>query len=202
MASSTRPHPDLSEQLTLHREKLKRMVACRMDRRIRGRVDPSDVIQEAFVEAARRYDDYQREAKMPMYLWLRFLTLQQLLIFHRRHLAAKNRSVNREEPLHGRIGPAADLPAMAEVLSASITTPSSAAARRERQLRLLTALNQLDPKDQEVLTLRHFEQLNTIESAQVLGISEALVSTRYGRAIRKLSKIMTELYGSESEPRA
>lgn len=188
---------DLGPLLTQHRARLKRVVRCRMDHRLQGRVDPSDVLQEAFIEATRRYDDYRREPKMPFYLWLRFLTVQQLLVVHRRHLVVKMRSVKAELPSAG--DPAPDMGVVAENLSGSFTSPSSAAARRETTARLTAALNALDPKDREILTLRHFEQLKTVECAQVLGISESLASTRYGRAVRRLLAVLKELFGTESE---
>jgi len=193
------PQSGLDTLLLQHREQLKRVVRCRMDRRLQGRIDPSDVVQEACMEAAKRYEDYQQQSKMPFYLWLRFLTVQQLLIVHRQHLDAKMRSVRREVSLQASQFPVANVAMLAEVLSGSVTSPSSAAARKEVQARLIAALDALDPKDREILTLRHFEQLNTVESALVLGISEGLASTRYGRAVRKLLSVLKELFGSESE---
>src|SRR5262245_7154208 len=97
--SADQPGSDVGQLLTQHGDKLKRMVRCRLDRRLQGRVDPSDVVQEAYIEAARRYPEYQRDPRMPFFLWLRFLTVQQLLVVHRRHLGAKMRTVKREASL-------------------------------------------------------------------------------------------------------
>lgn len=190
---------DIGKLLSEHRDRLKRLIRCRMDRRLQGRIDPSDVVQDACIEAAKRYDEYQRNARMPFYLWLRFLTVQQLMIVHRQHLGAKMRSVEREVSLQGGETPSVNVALLANVMSGNFTSPSSAVARKELQARLIAALDALDPKDREILTLRHFEQLNTVESAQVLGISEGLASTRYGRAVRKLLAVLKELFGSESE---
>ncbi|HQR08447.1 MAG TPA: sigma-70 family RNA polymerase sigma factor [Gemmatales bacterium] len=190
---------NLDDLLQQHREKLMRMVRCRMDRRLQGRIDPSDVVQEACVEAAMRYAEYQKNNKMPFYHWLRFLTVQQLMILHRQHLGTKMRSVNREVSLEDVQGPDVNVVMLADVLSGSLTSPSSAVARKEVQARLIAALDALDPNDREILTLRHFEQLNTVESAQILGISEGLASTRYGRAVRKLLAVLKELFGTECE---
>ena len=136
---------------------------------------------------------------MPFYLWLRFLTLQQLMIVHRKHLTVKMRSITSEDRIVGDLLTAPNVAALAEMLSGTITSPSSAFQRKELQVRLHAALDALDPKDREILALRHFEQLNTVESAQVLDISEGLASTRYGRALRKLLAVLKELFGSESE---
>lgn len=191
--------PALGLLLTEHREKLNRMIRCRMDRRVQGRVDPSDVVQEACIEAVKRYSEFQQQTKMPFYLWLRFLTLQQLMIVHRKHLNVKMRSITNEDRIVGDLITAPNVAALAEMLSGTITSPSSAFQKKELQVRLHAALDALDPKDREILALRHFEQLNTVESAQVLDISEGLASTRYGRALRKLLAVLKELFGSESE---
>lgn len=198
-APSTESSPRLETLLTEHRDRLKRMIRCRMDRRMQGRVDASDVIQEAYLEASRRYADFKNQQKMPFYLWLRFLTMQQLLIVTRKHLGVKMRSVAMEGAQAGHETPAVQVEILADALSGHFTSPSSVVARQELQSRLSAALDALDPKDREVLTLRHFEQLNTVESAQVLGISEGLASTRYGRAVRKLLAVIKELFGSDSE---
>ncbi len=191
--------PALGLLLIEHRDKLNRMIRCRMDRRLQGRVDPSDVVQEACVEAVKRFSEFQQQTKMPFYLWLRFLTIQQLMIVHRQHLDAKMRSITKEKSLIGDQTSAPNVAALAEMLSGAITSPSAAFQKKELQARLHAALDALEPNDREILALRHFEQLNTVESAQVLDISEGLASTRYGRALRKLLAVLKELFGSESE---
>lgn len=190
---------DLAAQLAENRERLTRLVRFRMDKRIRGRVDPSDVVQEACLEAFRRYDKFRSDDKMPFYVWLRFLTVQQLQIAQRKHLGFLMRSAAKDVSLNSAGSAASDVGALADVLSASMTSPSRALADKESKERLIAALDSLDEKDREILALRHFEQLNTIESAQVLGISEGLVSTRYGRALRKLIAAMKDQLGSASE---
>src|SRR5215467_7999358 len=90
----------LAELFNRHRERLRRMVRLRLDRRLLGRVDPSDVLQEAYLDVARRADEYLANPTMPPFLWLRFLTAQRLMILHRRHLDAQARGVGREISLH------------------------------------------------------------------------------------------------------
>src|SRR5260370_24097947 len=84
------------ELLARHRDRLRRMVSLRMDRRLQGRIDPSDVIQEACLEASNRFSEYLENPKMPFFLWLRFLTGQKLLELHRIHLKAQVRNIGRE----------------------------------------------------------------------------------------------------------
>ena len=84
-------HRALGELFGAHRERLRRMVQLRLDRRLQGRIDPSDVIQEAFLDASRRLDEYTADPPMPPFLWLRFLTAQRLVTLHRIHLGVKGR---------------------------------------------------------------------------------------------------------------
>src|SRR5262249_2616896 len=93
--------PGWGEFLSTHRDRLRRMVALRLDHRLRGRIDPSDVIQEAFLEATGRRAEYERQSDpMPPFLWLRFLALQQLQLAHRRQLGTRSRDATREVSIH------------------------------------------------------------------------------------------------------
>src|SRR5262249_62394620 len=83
--------------LALHRSRLKRMVAIRMDPRLAARVDPSDVVQDALADAMRKWDRYVREQPLPVYPWLRRLAWERLVKLYRRHVVAQRRSVVREE---------------------------------------------------------------------------------------------------------
>src|ERR1043166_371965 len=111
---------DVGELLAPYRDKLKRVVRCRLDCRLQGRIDPSDVVQDACIEAARRYEQYRQDQKMPFYVWLRFLTVQQILIVHRQHLHAKMRSVKRELSFQPNCDPAPNMAVLANELSGSL----------------------------------------------------------------------------------
>jgi len=185
----------LNDLFARHRERLLRMVQMRLDWRLQGRVDASDVIQDACLEAARRLPDYLREPRMPLFLWLRFLVGERLLIVHRRHLGAKARDARREVSLYQDALPEASSAALAAQLLGQHTSPSEAAVRAERLLRLQEAINRLDMLDREVLSLRHFEQLSRRETAQVLGIEEAAAAKRYIRALQRLKDILAGLPG-------
>ncbi len=166
------------------------MIALRLDRRLQGRIDPSDVIQEACLEASERLTEYAQERSMPFFLWLRFLTGQKLLQLHRRHLGAQLRDAGREVSLYrGRL-PETTSAALAAQLLGRHTTPSGAAMRAEMKIRLQESLNNMEPLDREVLALRHFEQLSNAETAEVLGIQPAAASKRYLRALRRLKEVL------------
>jgi RNA polymerase sigma-70 factor, ECF subfamily len=176
--------------LVRSRDRLRRMVALRLDRRLQGRVDPSDIIQEACIDASARLAEYARQPDMPFFLWLRFLTGQRLLRVHRQHLGAEMRDVAREVSLYRGALPAATSAALAAQLLGRDTRPSEAAVRAERSIRLQEALNSMDPLDREVLALRHFEQLSNAEAARVLGLQEPAAAKRYVRALKRLRLIL------------
>jgi len=186
----------LGELLGRHRERLHRMVALRLDRRLQGRVDPSDILQDACLDAARRLPEYHQHPTMPFFFWLRFLTGQRLVDEHRRHLGAAARNAGREISLYGGALPEPTSAALAARLLGRLTTPSQAAIRAERQIRLQEALNSLDPIDREVLVLRHFEELSNGEAAAVLGLDKSAASKRYARALIRLKDILAALPGA------
>jgi RNA polymerase sigma-70 factor, ECF subfamily len=176
--------------LVRSRDRLRRMVALRLDRRLQGRVDPSDTIQEAYIDASARLPEYARQPDMPFFLWLRFLTGQRLVRVHRQHLGAEMRDVAREVSLYRGALPAATSAALAAQLLGCDTRPSEAAVRAERSIRLQEALNSMEPLDREVLALRHFEQLSNAEAARVLGLQEGAAAKRYVRALKRLRLIL------------
>jgi RNA polymerase sigma-70 factor (ECF subfamily) len=181
--------------LMRHRQRLRTMIALRLDQRLRGRIDPSDILQEAFVEASSRLPAYVRQPTMPFYLWLRLITGQKMAELFRHHLGTRSRDAAREVPLFGGRIPETSSAAMATQLLGREPRPSEAAIRAEWALRLQEALNSLEPLDREVLALRHFEMLSNAEVAQVLGLQESAASKRYMRALRKLREILTSLPG-------
>lgn len=187
----------LGELLAEQRERLRRMIALRLDRRLQGRVDASDVIQESFLEAARRLNEFLVNPSVPFYVWLRFLAVQKLAETNRRHLGAKMRSAGREVALYRGAYPAATSAALAAHLLGHFTRPSEAAMRVESKLQLQEALNSMEAVDREVLALRHFEQLSTSEAAKVLGISEEAIKKRHIRALKRLKDALAQMPGGK-----
>jgi RNA polymerase sigma-70 factor (ECF subfamily) len=185
----------LAELFGIYRERLKRMVRLRMDHRLQGRVDLSDVLQEAYLDLARRAPEFFAESTMPFFLWLRLLTGQRLLAIHRQHFGAKMRNVGQEVALRNGAMPQATSASLAAQLLGRLTSPSLAAMRAEMQLRLQEALNSMDPIDREVLVLRHFEELTNIETAEVLGLQKTAASNRYVRALKRLRGILESIPG-------
>ena len=175
----------------LHHDRLEQMIRLRMDRRLQGRIDPADVLQETFMEAVRRVGEFAREPTTSVYLWLRFLTCQKLVDLTRRHLGSKMRDAGQEISIHRGSLPQASSVSLAAQLLGHFTSPSHAVVRAETQLRVHEALNSMDPIDREVLALRHFELLSNGEVAQVLGLSKSAASNRYVRALKRMKEILS-----------
>jgi RNA polymerase sigma-70 factor (ECF subfamily) len=191
----------LAELFHRHRARLEQMVRLRLDRRLQGRLDPADVLQETYLDVARRFPEYAANPAMPLFLWLRLLTGQRLVDLHRQHLRTKMRDAGQEVSLYRGDIPRASSASLAELLLGRLTTASRAAIRAETQLRVQEALNAMDAIDREVLALRHFEMLSNEETAQVLGLKPSAASNRHIRALKRLKEIMAQAPGpGESSP--
>jgi RNA polymerase sigma-70 factor, ECF subfamily len=185
----------LTELFTRHRERLRRMIWLRLDRRLQGRIDSSDVLQDAYLKIAHGAREYVAQPNMPPFLWLRFLTGQTLQALHRHHLKVHMRDAGQEVSLHHRDTPQANSVSLAEMLLGRLTSPTRAARRAEMQLKLQEMLNAMEPFDREVLALRHFEGLSNSEVALVLGLSKTAASNRYIRALGRLKAMLMGLPG-------
>jgi RNA polymerase sigma-70 factor (ECF subfamily) len=186
----------LAELFGRYRKRLRQMVRLRLDRRLQGRVDPSDVLQEAYLDLARKLPEYAGDRpELPFYLWLRLVTGERLTRMHRQHLGAAMRDAGREVSLYRGALPQASSISLAAQLLGRFTTASQAAVRAEVQLQLQQALNQMDPLDREIIALRHFEELSNSEAAVVLGISRQAASNRHLRAMTRLQAILRSIPG-------
>jgi RNA polymerase sigma-70 factor (ECF subfamily) len=171
--------------LDRHRLAVHRLVQLRLDRRLRQRVDVSDIVQETLMEANRRLREYLEAPKMDFHLWLRQIARDRMIDAHRRHRGTSKRAMDREQSIRPRNSyrsasdPAGQLPDLE-------LTPAAAALNREMVQLVEAALANMDDPDSEIILMRHYENLSNQEVAQVLGLSEPAASMRYLRAIRKL----------------
>lgn len=185
----------VAEVFAYYRDRLKRMVRLRMDRRLQGRLDPSDVLQEAWIDVNARAAEYANKNEMPFFLWMRMVTGQRLLEIHRRHLQTQMRDAGQEVSLYGGALPHANSMSLAAQLLGRLTTASAAAMRAELQIKLQEVLNRMDPIDREILALRHFEELSNGEVATVLELSKSAASNRYIRALKRLKDNLAQIPG-------
>lgn len=184
--------------LERHRESVRRMVQMRLDQKIRRRVGVSDVVQNVMIEINRRLGDYLSNPQLSFHLWIRQITKDRIIDAHRRHRGSAKRSVDKERPLVGV--PAMDRSTiqLAAQLRDGEQTPATAATQRELARILEQAIGQLGEQDQEMIAMRHYEQLSNQEVAEVLGLSEPAASMRYLRAVRRMRELLASLY-PESE---
>lgn len=185
----------LAELFNRHRQRLRKMVKLRLDRRLLGRVDPSDVLQEAYLDLAGELPAYSQKQSIPLFLWMRLVTGQRLMQIHRRHLGTQMRDATREISLCGGGLPQADSISLAAQLLGRCTSACTAAMRGEIQWQLQEALNTMEDLDREVIALRNFEELDNRETAQVLGLSPDAARKRYVRALKRLQAILGQLPG-------
>src|SRR5581483_944606 len=164
------------------------MIVVRLDRRLAGRLDPSDMVQEVLIEAHHKLDEYLRSRPLPFYPWLRRLAWERLIKLHQHHLRGK-RNIAREEP------PALSDESVQELanrLLAHGPSPSELAIRSELRRRVGSALDRLGERDRELLVLRYLEQLSTREIAAVMGATEGAIKTRHVRALERLRRLLGE----------
>lgn len=191
--------PARQQLLGRHRARLRKMVAVHLDRRLKTRVDPSDVVQDALAVAAHQLTDYLTRRPLPFYPWLRQLAWDRIVDLHRRHVKAGKRSVTREDPDVLKL-PDESAAQLASRLIDRGGSPSELMVTKELRRRVQAALAQLGPGDRQVLVLRHLEQLKTAEAAAVLGIGERAFKSRQLRALQRLRALLRDdLPGSRYE---
>lgn len=182
----------LGQSFEAFRPRLEKIVAFRLDPSLRQRLDPSDVVQESFLEIARRIHEYAADQGIPLFVWMRQRVLQTMIDLQRSHLREK-RSVHRESRWPDSPSHASLSLSMARLLMDDLPSPSQAAMLAEEQERLRVALDSMNEIDREILAMRHFEQLSNSEVANVLSLSPTAASNRYVRAAARLSEILSAL---------
>ncbi len=184
----------LGELFSECRDRLERMIRFRLDPRLRGRVDPEDILQDACITVTRRLASYLTDPRVSFYVWVRQVTWQTLIDCHRVQTGRK-RDPNQEVRAVRRGGANATTFSITRALVGKITSPSGAAVRKEQIEGLHRALATMGETDREVLALRHFEQLSNREVAEILDLSPTAASNRYVRALGRLGEIMASLPG-------
>ncbi len=177
--------------LTAHEDRLKRMVKSMLHPRLSARVDPSDVVQDAFAKAAPRLPQYLLDQPVAFYPWLRQIVKERLIDIHRKHVDADRRSINNEVRLEPNIS-GASAAHIANYLVSDESTPSSAASKREKIEQIKQAMQMLSTEDHELLTMRFFEQLNVAEISSVLSISESAARSRLRRMLERLGRLVQD----------
>lgn len=178
---------------TLHQrygDRLRQQIAVRLDRRLASRVDPEDVLQEAFLDVLAKLGNFQKERQVPLFHWLRMIVQERIIATHRVHLVAEIRDVRREE-IGGAGGSGVDSAlTLANLLLNNDTSASGKFIREERHQKLSQALQEIAPADREIILLRVYENFSNEEAAISLNIEAAAASKRFVRAMQRLSAIL------------
>jgi len=192
MSDTTGEQSSVSALFDRYKERLRRTVRLRLDRRLTGIVDSSGVLKMAREEVERRGGQPAGTAANS-FLWLRQIVGEVLLRIHQQRLGP---DVRGDISLYrGALPEATSISLAAHLLGKAGGEDDQAAARAEQKITLQETLNAMDPLDREVLTLRHCEQLSNDEAATVMKISPAQASEAYVRALKRISVIMAALPG-------
>ena len=186
----TNPEQTLAEEFDRHRDRLWKLVRFRLDVRLVKRIDADDVLQDAWIAAAKRIDHFVSHESYSMFVWLRLIVGQTMVELQRHHLGTEKRDAGKEMSIHRRAFPMTDSVSIAAHLLGSFTSPSQIAVRDKTTRKLEQAIDEMDAIDRDVLTLRHFEELTNSEVAEVLQIEQKAASIRYVRALKRLKQIL------------
>jgi len=182
----------VNQLLDRHRDSLRRLVQMRLDRKIRRRVDVSDVVQDVLVEASRRLSEYLKHPQLAFHLWLRHIAKDRIIDAHRRHRGSAKRSVDKEQPIVIPTGmDRSTIDLVAQIQDPELT-PAARVAQRELVQVVEGALTSLNDQDAEVIIMRHYENLSNQEAAKSLALSEPAASMRYLRAVRRLREMLEQ----------
>lgn len=184
----------LAELFSQYKAQLRRMVSLRMHPKLNGRVDPSDVLQDAFLDVHKRLPEFQKSG-MSFFLWIRFITKERLLRTHRAHLEAKKRDARRDVSVdYGHYGEVSSICLAAQLLG-KYSSVAGKAMKEEQNTLLRAVLDGMGESDREIIGLRIFEDLTNGEAAQELGLTKQTVSKRFIRALLRVKEVLSDLDG-------
>ncbi|MDB5301315.1 MAG: rpoE 4, partial [Phycisphaerales bacterium] len=164
------------------------LARVQIGRRLQGKLDPADVVQETFLSAHRQIEQFRGTSEGELAAWLRTILAGQIALMFRRYLGTKGRDVNLERELAVQIDQSSQ--ALDGGLVASYSTPSQHASRREQAVLLADALAQLSEDYREVIILRHLEGLPFADVAKRMGRSEDSVQKLWVRSLASLRRSM------------
>ena len=179
------------ELMQMYRARLRRMVHSRLDSRLSGRLDASDVVQEVLLTATAKLPNYAQAPTLPFYVWLRQLALDQLSELYRRHVHVEKRSVTRESLVNLPVSDDS-VDALAANLRSREPSPSEDIQHSERREQTRAALDSLNPVDRELLLMRYVERMPFAEIAAQLSLGLSATKSRHLRALDKLSGLLGE----------
>jgi RNA polymerase sigma-70 factor (ECF subfamily) len=176
--------------LEAYRGYLRLLARLQLGRRLQGKVDPSDLVQEAFLEAHRDFAAFRGATPAELRAWLRRVLAHNLANQLRRYQGTRRRDVRLEREVAAELEQSSQ--ALERGLAAADASPSRLASDREQAVRLADALERLPDDYREVLLLRHFEGLSFPDVARRLGRTVDGVKNVWARALARLRPLMEE----------
>jgi RNA polymerase sigma-70 factor (ECF subfamily) len=182
----------VAELFAHYRPRLRQMVRLRIGRELAARIDPSDVLQDAFVDALQKVRAYVSAPQVPPFVWLRRLTWDRLIKLQRTHVGTQKRNLERQVSL-----PEETSVALVQQLFSPDTGPIDLLLRAELHDQMERSIAQLSDADREVILMRHYEGLSNNQVAQTLCISVSGATMRHGRALIRMRKLLQHVLPSE-----
>ena len=173
-----------------HRPQLISFINRHLSDAMRRKVEPDDLLQEVSVDCVRSLGDADLSAREP-FCWLCHVAEQRIIDAHRKFFGTQKRDAGREVPL-GRSGGETGQPAIVDLLVVSITSPSKAFSRDQKQMRMLAAIETLSQECRDAIRMRYVEDMATKDIAERLGKSDVGVRVMLTRAIQKLQQMLVE----------
>jgi RNA polymerase sigma-70 factor (ECF subfamily) len=177
------------------RNYLTMLARLQIGRRLQGKVDASDLVQETFLEAHRDFKQFRGTTERELTGWLRQILASNLANFVQRYCGTQRRAVHLERELAAELDQSSRCLDLG--LAARHSTPSHQASRREQAVLLANALEELPQDYRDVLVLRHLEELTFPEVARRMGRSLDSVKNLWARALGRLRRVLGGLSWSQ-----
>ncbi|HEV3115639.1 MAG TPA: sigma-70 family RNA polymerase sigma factor [Gemmataceae bacterium] len=181
----------LGQALELYRNYLTLLARMQLGRRLQGKADPSDIVQEAFLSAYRDFAKFRGTTETELLHWLRKILATTLAALARRYVGTRRRDTRLERTLHDELEHSSQ--ALDGGLAAPHSSPSQQAVRREQAVLLADALEQLSEDHRDVIVLRQLEGLSFPEVAQRMARSSDAVKKLWVRALASLRKALGDI---------
>ena len=192
-------HTALAELFEINRDRLSRMVSIRMDRRLKGRIDATDVLQEAYMILSQKIGNFADYPGMSPYVWMRLTVNDRLIALHRKHIQAGKRDARKEISMSQKANPDESSAEIVDTLADTVSSVGGKVARAEVTKMIKATLECMEAKDREIILMRIFEGMSNAEAAQALDLTANGASSRFSRAMDRLQKDVLKTESGEED---
>ncbi|MEX2141998.1 MAG: sigma-70 family RNA polymerase sigma factor [Pirellulales bacterium] len=182
---------EVGQLLDAYRAYLRLLARLHINRQLRGKADPSDLVQETFLAAHKHFPQFRGATEEELLAWLRQIMASKLANLARRYVVSGGRAIHLERQMTGDLDRSSI--ALSQAFQTEGSSPSGHAARREQAILLADALEQLPDDYREVIVLRHLEELSFPEIAARMGRTLDSVKNLWTRALGRLKRSLVEV---------